>query len=798
MRICRCLRLHPRVPLKAIYVKAVCICCNRRPLAAYVPTNLDFDQFEIAQVVKEHFPRIQLTPAVTLWLETAYVQLRQGKHINPTEMLVELWSSLPDDFDYNTIDSRLIRFGVDLTLLGILHVDPATDLLEETDQVIRFIRDLVRKQPGIEALTSDQISEELTIPEEDVALIFGLIRHLGDFWNGGSGRGDKPGYYSVTIRDEKVKLEYLRYKGIDKLLEKLAGNVPNANHVGATTTTPTPNDNRHFDVCLSFAGEDREYVERVAAALRTAKVNLFYDRYEQVSLWGRDLYQHLDEVYRRRATYCVVFISRAYSQKLWTKHELRSAQARAFEENREYILPVRLDDTELPGVLPTIGYVSDKSPEVVARLIFEKIQLTDRLSPIKVSLGNENSDRSTEKILEEFRHHFVEEVNQDLNNSGEAVEQRGKDHSQLNVKLDEPSTRRMWGPKDFVNTDGLLYSVRAHMAFVFRSRKKLLIGGVIGGLLFFAGLGMAGPTLLQYERSQRFKSYVSDGEACHNWSNFDCAIDSFTKATALEPTDITVYSRRANAYYCKGEYKAAISDYNKVLEVYPFSYGFKIRGLAYLKTQNLTLAVQDLNKAIEMDSRDSETYFHRGLIYSATAQHKLAISDYDKTLSLKPDNWEALLYRGRAHFKIGDYTQAMDDFDRGLESALHLKKLVVSGFSELKPFRNHAEMQLVKDGYDEAIKYYSRQLDAKSDDVEAYHNRGRAYFYQAMEFSYSLTDGDFSRQDNYKKAIRDFNKALVFNPEFAKAYFSRSLALELLGETSDAQSDRLKYQELRR
>jgi hypothetical protein len=26
-------------------------------------------------------------------------------------------------------------------------------------------------------------------------------------------------------------------------------------------------------------------------------------------------------------------------------------------ENREYILPVRLDDTEIPGISPTVGYL---------------------------------------------------------------------------------------------------------------------------------------------------------------------------------------------------------------------------------------------------------------------------------------------------------------------------------------------------------------------------------------------------------------------------------------------------------
>lgn len=58
---------------------------------------------------------------------------------------------------------------------------------------------------------------------------------------------------------------------------------------------------KDYDVTLSFAGEDRAYVEKVAAALYALGIRVFYDRYEQVDLWGKDLYTHLDDVYRKRA-----------------------------------------------------------------------------------------------------------------------------------------------------------------------------------------------------------------------------------------------------------------------------------------------------------------------------------------------------------------------------------------------------------------------------------------------------------------------------------------------------------------
>lgn len=47
-----------------------------------------------------------------------------------------------------------------------------------------------------------------------------------------------------------------------------------------------------FDVAFSFAGENREYVKKVAQYLRKNKVAIFYDENEQVHLWGKDLAEH--------------------------------------------------------------------------------------------------------------------------------------------------------------------------------------------------------------------------------------------------------------------------------------------------------------------------------------------------------------------------------------------------------------------------------------------------------------------------------------------------------------------------
>ncbi len=130
-----------------------------------------------------------------------------------------------------------------------------------------------------------------------------------------------------------------------------------------------------YDVAVSFAGEDRSIVEECVRLLTDAGYHVFYDLWEEHVLLGKDLYQYLDTVYRSTARYCLIFVSKNYVKKAWATHELRSAQARAFEEESEYILPVRLDDTVLPGLRPTIGYLDLRrySTEHVVSVLVRKL-----------------------------------------------------------------------------------------------------------------------------------------------------------------------------------------------------------------------------------------------------------------------------------------------------------------------------------------------------------------------------------------------------------------------------------------
>jgi hypothetical protein len=138
-----------------------------------------------------------------------------------------------------------------------------------------------------------------------------------------------------------------------------------------------------FEIALSFAGEDRIYVDQVANLLRDSGVKVFYDIFEEANLWGRNLYDYLSDIYENKALYTIMFISENYAKKLWANHERQAMQARAFQEHQEYILPARFDDTPIPGVLPTVGYVSliRKSAQEFVELIHKKLVNSGRTIP---------------------------------------------------------------------------------------------------------------------------------------------------------------------------------------------------------------------------------------------------------------------------------------------------------------------------------------------------------------------------------------------------------------------------------
>jgi len=152
-----------------------------------------------------------------------------------------------------------------------------------------------------------------------------------------------------------------------------------------TGRTPEP----EFDVALSFAGEQRDYVRTLASELTKNGIRVFFDEDNEIALWGKNLAEELQRIYMTASNVVVMFVSDDYARKSWPIHERQSAIARAINERREYILPARFDNTMLPGLDPSLSYLplENRPPAKLAENIMAKlVQLGGRVEPPQPAL----------------------------------------------------------------------------------------------------------------------------------------------------------------------------------------------------------------------------------------------------------------------------------------------------------------------------------------------------------------------------------------------------------------------------
>jgi len=134
-----------------------------------------------------------------------------------------------------------------------------------------------------------------------------------------------------------------------------------------------------YDIALSFAGENRNYVQIIANTLKNNLVNVFFDEFQQAKLTGSYLPTYLDETYGSKSEWCAVFHSQFYTAKAYPRLEFKGMLSGMLRQQRDYVIPVRLDDTSLPGQWADIGYIDGRhfSTDQVSELLLQKINSTE-------------------------------------------------------------------------------------------------------------------------------------------------------------------------------------------------------------------------------------------------------------------------------------------------------------------------------------------------------------------------------------------------------------------------------------
>lgn len=132
-----------------------------------------------------------------------------------------------------------------------------------------------------------------------------------------------------------------------------------------------------YDVAISYAGENRSIAEGITNILRKNGLNVFYDQFQKSYLFGKNLSTEFQKSFGESSRFVLILISHEYAVKEWTDFEFSIAIAEGSKRKREFILPVKLDETKLVGLHRHISYLDFKKEGLdgIANCIVEKVKL---------------------------------------------------------------------------------------------------------------------------------------------------------------------------------------------------------------------------------------------------------------------------------------------------------------------------------------------------------------------------------------------------------------------------------------
>ncbi len=246
--------------------------------------------------------------------------------------------------------------------------------------------------------------------------------------------------------------------------------------------------------------------------------------------------------------------------------------------------------------------------------------------------------------------------------------------------------------------------------------------------------------------------YYGLGLAYAALEKFDEAIESYKSAIKYIPDRAHIHAALGSAYVNLHHYDKAKEAYKTANKLQPVDAMIHHQlGNIYSKQGKSQEAILHQEKAITISPNMASAHYQLGLLYTQGNRLKDAITAYRNAYEKDSELIEALYNLAQVHRRSGNN-----------EAARKQMQLFERRKTEVKPIQ---ELQ-------GALQRTSEQ----SERAKILANIGRLYL----------------QSENYKKAVREYEKALALNPKAVEAYNGIGIAFVMLKQYSDAISAQKK------
>ena len=273
------------------------------------------------------------------------------------------------------------------------------------------------------------------------------------------------------------------------------------------------------------------------------------------------------------------------------------------------------------------------------------------------------------------------------------------------------------------------------------------------------------------------------------------AIEVYTKIISANCTELTLaYNNRGFLFNEIEDYKSAIADFEKAIKIDSNnSEAFANESTSYNLLENYSMATTLIDKAIRLEPNDYLYYRLKGDVKYSEEKFDSAIINYKTSISLKPDFLKLYTLIARVYEKenraamnkansnkniISTNAESADQglansFYQNRDSAEAILNLLINRFPQNKLLIfNRADFYRRNFLYDKAIPDYLKGIKENDPDYEEVSNLANCY------------DGN----GDYKKAIEYYTKSIAIKPN-SVAYANRGRRYRKLGKFNEAISD---------
>ncbi|MBS1949644.1 MAG: tetratricopeptide repeat protein [Bacteroidetes bacterium] len=227
-------------------------------------------------------------------------------------------------------------------------------------------------------------------------------------------------------------------------------------------------------------------------------------------------------------------------------------------------------------------------------------------------------------------------------------------------------------------------------------------------------------------------------------------------------------------------------------------------GLVDVKMKNYKRALQYLDSAIKLESKNAEYYINRGWARQELLDTAMAMQDYQKALMLNPEG-------SMARYNIAVLTAKKGNLK---EVEKLLTEAIERNPDEQHFFTARAINQTAQKNFTKALEDFNSSLQLDNRDADVWLRRGTlkmqlnnltgalADFTESIKINDTnektwLLRGNLMMQMNrINEAIEDYTIAIVHRPDFGKAYYQRAQANLKAGNTTEACNDLKAAQQL--